>query len=542
MIGVIADLVDRPAVEEFFELFKTAWQWYDPERTYAAVLSATGELPRPGATPLTIIWAGHPHETGNREQAEPEAALANGRVLQSASGDFPIYGPCTRLAPNGAHDVLLSESGSGAIYGYRWEREGQIEVRIGYNLFAEVGILLSKGQPIERAGYPTMERQIQLLRRMLVDARVPFCEIPPVPDGFRFAAALTHDVDHPSLRAHGVDHTVLGHLGRAVVGTVLEWIRGKRPFADVARNWLAAMELPFIQLGWRRDPWRRFVEYSRWEGGPGRSTFFFIPFSGRPGHRSDGSAAPAYRAAKYGAADVQREIRALQAEGQEVGLHGIDAWRDVGAAKEELAAIEQTTGRHAPAGVRMHWLYRGPEMFAVLERAGIEYDSTVGYNETVGYRAGTSQAFRPLAGVTDLLELPLVVMDTALFYPSHLNLGRNEAWRLVTDLIRDAECQGGVLTINWHDRSLFAERLWGTFYRQMINEIEARGGWIATAANCVEWFRLRRRVVFDQSTGEPLLPESRDTHLPALRIERHSFTPAEMRPRGIPAAYVLPNR
>ena len=30
-----------------------------------------------------------------------------------------------------------------------------------------------------------------------------------------------------------------------------------------------------------------------------------------------------------------------------------------------------------------------------LDEAGFEYDSTVGYNDAVGYRAGTSQVFRP---------------------------------------------------------------------------------------------------------------------------------------------------
>ena len=29
-----------------------------------------------------------------------------------------------------------------------------------------------------------------------------------------------------------------------------------------------------------------------------------------------------------------------------------------------------------------------------LEKAGFSYDSTVGYNETIGYRAGTAQVFK----------------------------------------------------------------------------------------------------------------------------------------------------
>ena len=74
----------------------------------------------------------------------------------------------------------------------------------------------------------------------------------------------------------------------------------------------------------------------------------------------------------------------------------------------------------------MHWLFFDEHSPGVLDQAGFSYDSTVGFRETIGYRAGTMQVYKPL-GVKNLLELPLHVMDTALFYPSYLNLGENEA-------------------------------------------------------------------------------------------------------------------
>ena len=46
--------------------------------------------------------------------------------------------------------------------------------------------------------------------------------------------------------------------------------------------------------------------------------------------------------------------------------------------------------------MRMHWLYYDQQSPGVLEKAGAVYDSTIGYNETVGYRAGTTQAYKPL--------------------------------------------------------------------------------------------------------------------------------------------------
>jgi hypothetical protein len=69
----------------------------------------------------------------------------------------------------------------------------------------------------------------------------------------------------------------------------------------------------------------------------------------------------------------------------------------------------------------MHWLLQDATTISVLEEAGFAYDSTAGYNETVGYRNGTAQVFRPL-GARTLLELPMHIQDGALFYRKRLEL------------------------------------------------------------------------------------------------------------------------
>ncbi len=147
-------------------------------------------------------------------------------------------------------------------------------------------------------------------------------------------------------------------------------------------------------------------------------------------------------------------------------------------------------------GVRMHWLHFDERSPAILDRAGFNYDTTVGYNETVGYRAGTLQAYRPL-GVDNLLELPLHVMDTALFYPVCLNLKEQDAGRVVRNLIDDVERLGGALTINWHDRSIAPERLWDDFYLELLDELKRRGAWLPTASQAVAWFRKRRTATVE---------------------------------------------
>src|SRR5208283_2851387 len=57
MIGVIADSTEREIVCEFFELFKTPWEFYRSGRRYEAVLCAGDGQPDETAT-LVLFYAG----------------------------------------------------------------------------------------------------------------------------------------------------------------------------------------------------------------------------------------------------------------------------------------------------------------------------------------------------------------------------------------------------------------------------------------------------------------------------------------------------
>ena len=166
-----------------------------------------------------------------------------------------------------------------------------VVARIGYDLFDEVRMLLTVGQTAVNAGLPALELHIGFLRDLITNCGIPLTEIPPVPDGYRFIACLTHDVDHPSIRQHKWDHTTLGFLYRAVFGSVGDLLRGRFPVRDLLTNWSAALKLPFVHLGLANDFWRDFDDrYLALEEGI-RSTFFVIPFKGRPGKTTDGPGA-----------------------------------------------------------------------------------------------------------------------------------------------------------------------------------------------------------------------------------------------------------
>ena len=123
-------------------------------------------------------------------------------------------------------------------------------------------------------------------------------------------------------------------------------------------------------------------------------------------------------------------------------------------------------------------------------------------------------------------------MDTALFYPSYLNLSEPEAERLVWKLLDDAERFGGAITINWHDRSIAPERLWGDFYLKLLSELKCRGAWLPTAGQAVAWFRKRRSAMLEPARVESGAVRVRgrmntadSTTLPGLTIRVH-------KPRG----------
>ncbi len=337
---------------------------------------------------------------------------------------------------------------------------GILRARIGYDLFHEIRTLLTKGQPAANAGIAALELHIALLRSLIVDNGLPLIEIPPVPRGYQFIACLTHDVDHPSIRLHKFDHTMFGFLNRAILGSLVDLLRRRKSLGDLLTNWVAAVKLALVYLGLANDYWNTFDRYVALEGGL-PSTFFVIPYKDNPGRTRQGTA-PRRRASRYGASDIADSIRKLSAAGCEIGLHGIDAWLESSSGRDEFEQIRQLTGA-GELGVRMHWLYYDERSPETLEGAGASYDSTIGYNETIGFRAGTTQAYKPL-DATQLLELPLHIMDTALFYPAHLHLSPAEALQRVNGVIENAVQFGGSVTVNWHDRSIAPERLWGDSY------------------------------------------------------------------------------
>jgi peptidoglycan/xylan/chitin deacetylase (PgdA/CDA1 family) len=313
-----------------------------------------------------------------------------------------------------------------------------------------------------------------------------------------------------------------GFLYRSTIVAACNLLRRRISFSGLLKLWRAAVLLPFVYLGWAKDFWEPFDWYLRVERGL-PATYFLIPFKRRAGEHVPGPH-PSRRATAYDITDLSQETTTrLMKDGCELGVHGIDAWHSTAKARDELARIATVTGS-SDVGIRMHWLLRDVDTPGVLEKAGYAYDSTVGFNETVGFRAGTTQVFRPV-GARALLELPVHIQDGALFYSQRLDLSEAKAEQLCRALIATTTRAGGVLTVIWHDRSHGPERLWGDFYVRLIDALRSSGAWFGTASQAVEWFRKRREVHFERgkTSGDarPYLRYDGEEIQPPLRVRVH---------------------
>ena len=305
--------------------------------------------------------------------------------------------------------------------------------------------------------------------------------VPRWKNGARFAVALTHDVDWvrrfslpQSLRLLRQAHRLNSYAFRHGLSASLDSVR---------------------HLGTRQDPYCSFDRWAREESELGfRSTFYFCPYDPQPRHEYD----PTYRDSdrvdfEGQSVTVARLMETLAARGFEIGLHGsYQSHRSADELARQKYQIERASGATLK-GLRQHFLrFDLPFTWSAQEAAGFRYDTTLGYNEATGFRAGISAPFHPwnpqLRGPYRLLELPLTLMDGTLFRTLKLN-GTLAAGRTRAHL--DAvERVGGLAVLLWHPNATDTDRYagWWDAYRETLADLAARNVWVAPAGEIADWW------------------------------------------------------
>lgn len=282
------------------------------------------------------------------------------------------------------------------------------------------------------------------------------------PGGERFRVALTHDVDL---------------LGAGGFGTAMR---------RLARGRIREGSALLLDAALRRDP-----AFPLERMGPPSTCFFLArqadPHDGYPER---------YRPA------LPRALERAAADGRELGLHASYRARDTpGAVSEEASELRERLPSNTllQGGLRHHYLRSAPEGLAQeLRRAGLEYDSSMGWPSQPGLRAGTPYPYRiwdPERREPGGWELPLVLMDATLAEERYLGLSADDAYDVAIETLEPVAEHGGAVAILWHPPSHHPRLSHGydRLYLRLLDWVKQRGGRTGTAAETLERWRARRR-------------------------------------------------
>jgi hypothetical protein len=154
----------------------------------------------------------------------------------------------------------------------------------------------------------------------------------------------------------------------------------------------------------------------------------------------------------------------------EFGIHGSFFSLEDKTLIEEVQKISKHIGKTVILG-RQHWLRIPKESFLTIYDSGLKIDSTIGWNNSLGFRGGFARPYPILLdNLNYIWEVPLAIMDGALFGP--MALGNSESVNVCTKILEKVkECNGHV-SIDWHDRAASLDYGWQEVYKQVLEKAQ----------------------------------------------------------------------
>jgi hypothetical protein len=320
---------------------------------------------------------------------------------------------------------------------------------------------------------PWVDEEISKVSKLYLQEHKDITVIDKYPDGKRFALCLTHDVDSIN---HGFSVSIL--------------LRAFKRFAQchnlsidaVIKILLKPIKTMLFTSKKQRQSLDlyRFIELEAKHGF--KSTFYcFSEFLSRP----------CYYDSFYGYQDLvyyknsimsfAEAIKDVINSGWDVGLHGsYNSYNSSNQLSFEKNSMERCINKEI-THIRQHWMHFDIKATPMEQhKAGLVTDSTLGFNRHIGFRAGVCHPlnmwdYKENQSV-DVLEVPQIIMDGALFFCNSLELDEPLAIKHCLDLMDKVEKVGGVLTISWHPDHL-NKRVFFNTYKAILEEANRNNAW-----------------------------------------------------------------
>lgn len=377
------------------------------------------------------------------------------------------------------------------------------KIFVGFDIFKETGHVLSgclenlwkKIDVAERrkiSKKPVIDVYEEILFNSLLLAsqklKVPLVQKAFWPEGKKFAVCLTHDVDEITKKYQYITNTLRCLKKRNFAGiknqliTFIEKIKGNEPYwtFDTIREVENKLEV--------------------------KSTFFFLNEKGKVNLIDPSTWKHYARIRNINDPKLVKEIKKLHSEGWDVGLHGsFYSYLDIEKLKEEKEELEKILNAKV-YGNRQHCLNISiPDTWRYHEKIGLDYDTTLGFNDCMGFRWGTCFPFQPFdpneKRTISLLEIPLVIEDVTFFSYEGVN------WNDCFDIANTVEKYNGVLTLLWH-HTVFNDYEypgWAERYRKLIEFCKDKNAWITSAHEISNWWKNRGNNKFEYGYKEGCL-------------------------------------
>jgi peptidoglycan/xylan/chitin deacetylase (PgdA/CDA1 family) len=186
-------------------------------------------------------------------------------------------------------------------------------------------------------------------------------------------------------------------------------------------------------------------------------------------------------------------MRELNRRGWEIGLHpSWHSYNSVDEMKYQKEQIEKVLDCEI-VSVRQHYLHFDNRITPLIqEAAGFKYDSTLGFNDNIGFRRGTSYAY-PLYNIEDnkilpVWELPLIIQDGAMFNDRKgMRLDKVKALEYIQMIAEKVKEVGGILTLLWHPHLIVDEISWNTF-QEGLKMLQKDDPWFASVREIGDWW------------------------------------------------------
>jgi hypothetical protein len=172
--------------------------------------------------------------------------------------------------------------------------------------------------------------------------------------------------------------------------------------------------------------------------------------------------------------DLQAKLRYLKAEGFGVGLHGSYlAAVDKNLLKKEKDLLEDVL-EGPVTQVRQHWLRFNEHITPYIHNELFQYDSTLGWNDRIGFRNGCASLFHPYdhrnEKAFDYWETPQVIMDFNIYQ----SLGVENLYFLnrTFSLLDTLDvCKSVHVALSWHQQVCNSDYDWHKTYEMVLNRI-----------------------------------------------------------------------